>query len=442
MKEIPAVALPGLQIGRVCLGCCILKTIVLRLAGEMMVRSSPILMVAVFSACVFESGTSVCQDGLRCPPGSVCAAAQEICITDACGDGFLGEGEVCDDGNKIDGDNCSADCLSTEVCGNGIVDYSVGEECDDGDRVSGDECLGNCRLTTECGDNVVDGEEVCDDGNRVSGDGCSADCSSEEACGNGVIDVAIGEVCDDGNKESGDGCTANCRSDETCPNGYRDEGEDCDTGGDSASCNSDCTAPVCGDGHVNLVVEDCEPDAVDGGAPVNSADCNWDCTAPVCGDGLYNPEAGETCDTAGDTESCDADCTAAECGDRYRNSVSGEYCDDGGVDTVNCDFDCSRAYCGDRYRNSARGEYCDEGGVDTMNCDFDCTSADCGDGYPNSARGEECDQGTNNADMPDRCRTNCRLPRCGDNIQDSGEACDGNCATGYVCIGCQSCQPM
>jgi cysteine-rich repeat protein len=87
-------------------------------------------------------------------------------------------GETCDDGNRASGDGCSADCLSDESCGNGVLDAAAGE--------------------------------VCDDGNRRSGDGCSADCLSDESCGNHVIDVAAGESCDDGNRAAGDGCDAFC----------------------------------------------------------------------------------------------------------------------------------------------------------------------------------------------------------------------------------------
>ena len=35
--------------------------------------------------------------------------------------------------------------------------------------------------------------------------------------------------------------------------------EACDDGGNSATCDSDCTLPVCGDGHRNGVLEDCDP---------------------------------------------------------------------------------------------------------------------------------------------------------------------------------------
>ena len=37
---------------------------------------------------------------------------------------------------------------------------------------------------------------------------------------------------------------------------------------------------------------------------------------------------------------------------------------------------------------------------------------------------EACDDGVANADKADTCRTDCRAPMCGDNIVDTGEACD------------------
>lgn len=38
---------------------------------------------------------------------------------------------------------------------------------------------------------------------------------------------------------------------------------------------------------------------------------------------------------------------------------------------------------------------------------------------------EECDNGTNNSDtQPDKCRTDCVLPSCGDGVADSNEECD------------------
>jgi cysteine-rich repeat protein len=46
----------------------------------------------------------------------------------------------------------------------------------------------------------------------------------------------------------------------------------------------------------------------------------------------------------------------------------------------------------------------------------------CGDGIQEG--GEACDDGPNNANAPDACRPDCTLPICGDGIVDQGEACD------------------
>ncbi|GAB4557810.1 MAG: hypothetical protein Tsb0020_02300 [Haliangiales bacterium] len=37
---------------------------------------------------------------------------------------------------------------------------------------------------------------------------------------------------------------------------------------------------------------------------------------------------------------------------------------------------------------------------------------------------DECDNGLDNRDAPNQCRTNCKLPTCGDNIIDNGENVD------------------
>jgi cysteine-rich repeat protein len=68
-----------------------------------------------------------------------------VCFEIACGNGFIEPGEVCEDGNTAPLDGCSADCKSTETCGNGYVDYDKGELCDDGNVLSHDGCDSRCR---------------------------------------------------------------------------------------------------------------------------------------------------------------------------------------------------------------------------------------------------------------------------------------------------------
>jgi cysteine-rich repeat protein len=57
----------------------------------------------------------------------------------------------------------------------------------------------------------------------------------------------------------------------------------------------------------------------------------------------------------------------------------------------------------------------------------------CGDGEINGI--EECDNGASNSDVAaDACRVRCELPRCGDAVMDTGEACDdGNVLSGDGC---------
>jgi cysteine-rich repeat protein len=90
-------------------------------------------------------------------------------------------GEQCDDGNRVNGDGCSADCRFERSydCGDGILNRET-EQCDSGaNNGSGpSSCRENCILPY-CGDGILDFSEICDDGNKLSGDNCSALCELE-----------------------------------------------------------------------------------------------------------------------------------------------------------------------------------------------------------------------------------------------------------------------
>jgi cysteine-rich repeat protein len=98
-----------------------------------------------------------------------------------CGDGIVNNGEVCDDGNHVNGDGCENDCTVSSTCGDSIVGNTPGETCDPPGSVpttpSGNTntCRNNC---TYCGDGVRDSGEQCDDGNTVAGDGCEPNCTT------------------------------------------------------------------------------------------------------------------------------------------------------------------------------------------------------------------------------------------------------------------------
>ena len=144
----------------------------------------------------------------------------------------------------------------TPHCGNGILEPEKGEVCDDGNLVNGDGCSYFCKVEPEwicldgkkcvkvndanelkvlCGNGKLEGAEGCDDGNSVNGDGCSSGCKTEDGwecksyssplekrsycrrlingdsfCGDGVIQGT--EECDDGFPlVNGDGCNNRCR---------------------------------------------------------------------------------------------------------------------------------------------------------------------------------------------------------------------------------------
>jgi cysteine-rich repeat protein len=151
-----------------------------------------------------------------------------------CGNGARDPGEECDDGNRIDGDTCEANC-TLPFCGNGIKDTE--EDCDDGNGIDGDTCEANCTLPF-CGNGIKDTEEDCDDGNGIDGDDCEANCTLP-FCGNGIKDTE--EDCDDGNGIDGDDCEANCTL-PFCGNGIRDLREACDDGNfaNGDGCDSSC----------------------------------------------------------------------------------------------------------------------------------------------------------------------------------------------------------
>ncbi len=121
--------------------------------------------------CASSSELAACRginDGEPCQNGDVVGTCWTgVCLPAACGNGRLDPAlhEVCDDGNQISGDGCSADCLSDETCGNYIVDpvKQVGsadvpnEQCDDGNHVSRDGCSSDCQLETPRWDQVVSG---------------------------------------------------------------------------------------------------------------------------------------------------------------------------------------------------------------------------------------------------------------------------------------------
>lgn len=260
------------------------------------------------------------------------------------------------------------------------------------------------------------GDGTVDDGETCDDGGesetCDTDCTVRE-CGDGVVNATAGEQCDDIGESAT--CDADCSA-AFCGDGTINatRAEECDDSGESATCDADCTARSCGDGITNLTAgEQCD-------AAGETADCDDDCTPARCGDGTINATAGETCDDAGESATCDLDCSARSCGDGVINLTAGEQCDDQ-METADCDDDCTLAFCGDGTTNDARGETCDDAG-ESATCDSNCSLRECGDGTINPSAGEQCDDEGEST----TCDDDCTVAYCGDGTTNEtrGEQCD------------------
>ena len=112
----------------------------------------------------------------------------------SCGNGILDAGEMCDDGNWVDGDGCSKGCI-LEI-GYECLTPNTACTCKYGYKTIENSTPTDCQLScpatyvvklvttcSKCGNSIVDGAgpflETCDDGNNIAGDGCSADCKVE-----------------------------------------------------------------------------------------------------------------------------------------------------------------------------------------------------------------------------------------------------------------------
>ena len=320
-------------------------------------------------AFLFEFGIVVCRD---------CHYSTRLCNNvSVCGDGRVDAPEQCDDGGRLDGDGCAADCL-LETCGDGIVDVALGEECD------GDEPLFAC----------ADGPGV----RRCAAD-CTwgaDECPNAELCGDGVLD--LGEGCDDGNTEDGDGCDAGCVV-EVCGDGELDELELCD--------GPELGGRTCADygfAAGQLACVDCTP---------NTALCRQ----PRCGDGFIDGD--EECDDGNrrSEDRCSQRCRVEHCGDGRRQGGLGEQCDGidvGGLTCLDFGFALGAISCLD-------------------NCVADTSACEplptCGDGSLDA--GEECDDG--NGVDGDGCTRACRSERCGDAVLQDNEECDGSLVSDTSC---------
>lgn len=100
---------------------------------------------------------------------------------DLCGNGQPDAGEECDDGNDVDEDGCSSECVLEVVagCGNGVTELDLDEECDDGNDFGWDGCENDCTASPE--------EIVCENLAPLPAGGCEVDAG-------GTSKLLIGDV--------------------------------------------------------------------------------------------------------------------------------------------------------------------------------------------------------------------------------------------------------
>lgn len=117
--------------------------------GTICAEGTSCATIADSSRCIAPDQRTACDGaGSACTnEGGVCrdSSAGKVCIVATCGDDIIDAPEVCDDGNRVDQDGCSATCASDETCGNRVTDLSLGEQCDDGPpTLAGDGCDATC----------------------------------------------------------------------------------------------------------------------------------------------------------------------------------------------------------------------------------------------------------------------------------------------------------
>ncbi|MCC6622323.1 MAG: DUF4215 domain-containing protein [Deltaproteobacteria bacterium] len=395
-------------------------------------------------------------DGL-CKPRNGDGCSQDCLSVERCGDGYLSDydgvdanevprvAELCDDGGNENDDGCNASCSSSGVCGNSILD--PGEECDYGLSFNG---IGAPPPPESafCLPGAVGGQQAC----RFP---CSAQCGLNQ-CGNGRKDA--GEDCDDGSQCVG---TNNpCEEDSDCPGTAvgrcKQDNED--------NCTNTCRFNTCGDNTRNLLGGTTRIPTAQLPAPsmplqvcdtggVNTATCNFNCTTPVCGDKdstnapIVNFPVGETCDNGPglvngqtmESNLCNTNCRIAFCGDSITNATRREVCDDGNnADGDGCAGNClSPETCGDGVTNNyphvdfegfeQPPEVCDNG-RNCTNLGKACTGdADCG-GIVGACVleqctniGKACMSDLDCDGLPGACETR------------SGDKCSDDCLSNEVC---------
>jgi len=225
--------------------------------------------------------------------------------------------------------------------------------------------------------------------------------------------------------------------------------EECDSGAvNTTTCNFDCSFTRCGDGYVNLTVENCEDGnllADDGCSPLCQSETGWDCNptgcTERCGDGIVPPGGSHVCDDGNliAVDGCNATCTAVATGWTCPagGGACAEVCGDGlVVGSEVCDSP-SAPGCDNSCRTVRNGFRCPSaGGVGGS-----CTPInECAEGTAVCGADASCvDLTPDLLTVVDTYRCDCNAGYTGD-----GQVCTNinECLTGTVCGPNTNCQDL
>lgn len=374
-----------------------------------------------------------CEDGYECSADKECVFIQVTPDPDVvetpdpdiptsyCGDATVDEGEECDLGAEANIGSyggCNADCTKAPHCGDAIINGQ--ELCDDGEENGTyDKCASDCSGVGEtCGDGILNGEEACDDGELNGTYGkCLVDCSAlGQRCGDAVLQK---EVCPEPEVADEDVVMTdeeNIVPDTDVVTLYTGETDEDVVMTDTEVADEDV---VVTDEEPVTDTEVTDEDVVETEAPVCEVVAGVD---ENCDEGELNGTYGH----------CDATCSGFYgCGDAVINGEEGvEDCDNGLFNgTSTCVYgdtteDC--VACGSDCKDNGMGlqVYCGDGVVQNE----DCSAFAEGECEVIATAAETCDNAENNSDdVYGACHMDCSgTVRCGDDITNGTETCDGN----------------
>ncbi|MBI4518976.1 MAG: hypothetical protein HY699_24560 [Deltaproteobacteria bacterium] len=413
-------------------------------------------------------------------PAAVTTDPVGVCLASlaTCGDGVIGRGEQCDDGNAAGNDGCTACRIDQCHTCSGVPSVcsvaAAGTQCDDGNRCTDDQCnaTGQCLSSNNaatCDDGLFcNGADVCSGGQCTHlGDPCSggAECNNvcDETYDNCVTNYGApcgsdGNLCTDDVCDGLGSCIAVnntapcsdglfCNGTDTCRNGTcaQHAGNPCRNG---PACNDTCNESS--DNCLNPVGALCPDDA----NPCTADRCDGAgaCVHPAGNLGTTCRSAASPCDVAETCDGLSAACpvdrlqlAGVSCPSDGNACTTNDSCDGNGActggpplvcdDTNLCTTDTCAPASGCVFTpvNCADNDACTDDSCAPST--GSCLHAPVPDGNPcvgsnNNTCLNSCQAGTCTSDLRPNCCGNGLLEageQCEDTNQASADGCRSNC---------------